>query len=66
MQIGDKLLLYYSLSVWDDPNPGIGVASADHPEGPWTDHGKLFTSRASRMLTPEELEELTAKEGQED
>lgn len=29
-------------------------------------HGKLFTSRASRMLTPEELEELTAKEEQED
>lgn len=45
VQIGDKLLLYYSLSVWDDPNPGIGVASADHPEGPWTDHGKLFTSQ---------------------
>lgn len=45
VQIGDKLLLYYSLSVWDDPNPGIGVASAEHPEGPWTDHGKLFTSQ---------------------
>ncbi len=45
VQIGDKLLLYYSLSVWDDPNPGIGVASADHPEGPWVDHGKLFTSQ---------------------
>lgn len=29
-------------------------------------HGKLFTSRASRMLTPEELEKLTAKEEQED
>ena len=42
--IGDKCVLYYSLSVWNDPNPGIGVATADHPEGPWTDHGKLFTS----------------------
>ena len=45
VRIGDKLLLYYSLSTWGDSNPGIGVASADHPEGPWTDHGKLFTSQ---------------------
>ena len=44
VRIGDKLMLYYSLSTWGDANPGIGVASADHPEGPWTDHGKLFTS----------------------
>ncbi len=45
VKIGDKFLLYYSLSVWGDENPGIGVASADHPEGPWTDHGKLFQSK---------------------
>ena len=45
VRIGDKLLLYYSLSTWGDSNPGIGVASAEHPEGPWTDHGKLFTSQ---------------------
>lgn len=44
VKMGDKLLLYYSLSTWGDANPGIGVASADAPEGPWTDHGKLFTS----------------------
>lgn len=36
--------LYYSLSVWDDPNPGIGVATSDTPYGPFTDHGKLFDS----------------------
>src|SRR5690606_7664996 len=24
--------------------PGVGVATADHPVGPWTDQGKLFTS----------------------
>lgn len=36
--------LYYSYSTWGDPNPGIGVAVADNPAGPFTDHGKLFTS----------------------
>ena len=42
--IDNKYVMYYSLSVWGDSNPGIGVASAPHPDGPWTDHGKLFTS----------------------
>lgn len=36
--------LYYSLSVWDDPNPAIGVATSETPYGPFTDHGKLFDS----------------------
>ncbi|MFP4287463.1 MAG: family 43 glycosylhydrolase [Candidatus Izemoplasmataceae bacterium] len=36
--------MYYSLSVWGDPNPGIGVATSDTPYGPFTDHGKLFDS----------------------
>ncbi len=45
VKIGDKLMLYYSLSTWGDEDPGIGVASADSPEGPWTDHGKLFKSK---------------------
>lgn len=40
----DQYYLYYSLSVWDDPNPAIGVATADTPEGPFTDHGMLFDS----------------------
>ncbi len=42
--IDGQYVMYYSRSVWDDPNPGIGVATAPHPEGPWTDHGKLFNS----------------------
>ena len=46
VKIGDKYLLYYSLSVWGDANPGIGVASSDHPLGPWTDHGKMFDSNS--------------------
>jgi len=37
--------LYYSLSTWNDDNPGIGVATSSSPEGPFTDHGKLFTSQ---------------------
>lgn len=37
---------YYALSVWDDPNPGIGVAAADSPEGPFQDRGKLFDSES--------------------
>src|SRR5690606_40531778 len=32
------------LSTWGDPNPGIGVAVADQPAGPFIDHGKVFTS----------------------
>jgi arabinan endo-1,5-alpha-L-arabinosidase len=44
VKIGNKYNLYYSLSTWGDPNPGIGVATSDHPLGPWTDHGKIFDS----------------------
>ncbi|WP_276354727.1 family 43 glycosylhydrolase [Cohnella caldifontis] len=36
--------LYYAFSLWGDPNPGIGVATADRLEGPFTDRGKLFDS----------------------
>jgi arabinan endo-1,5-alpha-L-arabinosidase len=39
-----KYYLYYSISIWHDPNPGIGVALADHPAGPFQDQGKLFDS----------------------
>lgn len=43
-RLGDRYVLYYSLSLWGDPNPGIGVATADAPEGPYEDHGKIFDS----------------------
>ncbi|MCF7926990.1 MAG: family 43 glycosylhydrolase [Candidatus Izimaplasma sp.] len=36
--------LYYSMSVWGDANPGIGVATASTPVGPFEDQGKLFDS----------------------
>lgn len=44
VKIGDKFVMYYALSTWGDPDPAIGVATADHPLGPWTDQGKLFSS----------------------
>jgi arabinan endo-1,5-alpha-L-arabinosidase len=40
----NQYYLYYSLSVWGDANPGIGVATSKSPEGPFEDHGRLFTS----------------------
>ena len=43
--INGQYIMYYSLSKWDDPNPGIGIATASHPAGPWDDKGKLFLSK---------------------
>lgn len=43
--IGQKWVLYYSMSTWGGEwSCGIGVATADSPAGPFTDHGKLFIS----------------------
>jgi arabinan endo-1,5-alpha-L-arabinosidase len=43
--INGKYVLYYSMSVWGgEQTCGIGVATADNPDGPFTDHGKLFRS----------------------
>jgi arabinan endo-1,5-alpha-L-arabinosidase len=43
--INGKYVLYYSMSVWGGEwTCGIGVATSDTPEGPYTDHGKLFRS----------------------
>lgn len=39
-----KYYLFYSLSIWGDSNPGIGVAVSENPAGPFEDQGKLFTS----------------------
>lgn len=44
-KIGDKYVLYYSMSVWGGEwTCGIGCATADKPEGPFTDCGKMFRS----------------------
>ena len=46
MKIGGKYLLYYSMSVWGGTwTCGIGVATADHPYGPFTGAHTLFTSK---------------------
>ncbi|SFS40998.1 Glycosyl hydrolases family 43 [Porphyromonadaceae bacterium NLAE-zl-C104] len=43
--INGKYVMYYSLSVWGGEwTCGIGVATSDRPEGPFTDRGKLFRS----------------------
>jgi arabinan endo-1,5-alpha-L-arabinosidase len=43
--INGKYVLYYSMSVWGGEwTCGIGVASGVSPQGPFTDHGKLFRS----------------------
>jgi arabinan endo-1,5-alpha-L-arabinosidase len=43
--INGKYVMYYSMSVWGGEwTCGIGVAIADKPEGPFTDHGKIFRS----------------------
>lgn len=42
--INGKFHLYYSYSVWADPNPGVGLAIASNPEGPFEDQGKMFFS----------------------
>lgn len=44
-KIGNRYVLYYSMSVWGGEwTCGIGVATADKPEGPFTDQGMLFRS----------------------
>ncbi|MFC7141571.1 family 43 glycosylhydrolase [Halosimplex aquaticum] len=36
--------LYYSLSVWGSDNAGIGLATSDTPDGPFTDQGPVIQS----------------------
>lgn len=44
--IAGKYVLYYAKSEWGGEwTCGIGVATADRPEGPFTDHGAVFTSK---------------------
>jgi len=43
--INGQYVLYYSMSKWGGEwTCGIGVATSDNPEGPFTDRGKLFRS----------------------
>ena len=48
--VNGKYLLYYSMSVWGGEwTCGIGVATADKPEGPFTDRGRLFRSNEIKV-----------------
>lgn len=40
-----RYIMFYSFSTWGDPDPAIGVAVSNTPEGPFTDRGALFYSR---------------------
>ena len=41
--INGKYVLYYAMGVWGKTyDSAIGVATADKPEGPFTDHGKVL------------------------
>ena len=43
--INNQYILYYSMSLWGGEwTCGIGAATSDKPEGPFTDRGKLFRS----------------------
>ncbi|WPP51211.1 family 43 glycosylhydrolase [Catalinimonas niigatensis] len=44
-EVDGRYYMYYSFSTWGDPNPGIGVAIADSPQGPFVDQGKVFLSK---------------------
>lgn len=41
-----RYYLYYSKAVLWDTNPGIGVAVADYPYGPFTDLGKVLDTKS--------------------
>lgn len=43
--VDGQYFLYYSYSTWGDKNPGVGLAIADSPKGPFIDQGRLFDSK---------------------
>ncbi len=45
IKVGNRYNYYYSLSLWGDSNPGIGVATSPTPYGPWTHYGKLLDQK---------------------
>ena len=47
IKVGNTYNYYYSLSLWGDSNPGIGVATSPTPYGPWTHYGKLLDQEST-------------------
>ncbi len=63
-KVNGKYYLYYAYSTWGDANPGIGLAIADHPGGPFEDQGKMFLSDeigVPNSIDPFYLEEKGAR-----
>ncbi|AIM37609.1 arabinan endo-1,5-alpha-L-arabinosidase [Sphingobacterium sp. ML3W] len=60
-KINNQYVLYYSYSLWGDPDPGIGVAVANNPDGPFEDRGKLFVS--SEVQVPNSIDPSLYEEG---
>ncbi len=50
IKVGDTYNYYYSLSLWGDSNPGIGVATSPTPYGPWTHYGKLLDQEMTGVI----------------
>lgn len=63
-EVDGKFYMYYSYSLWGDPNPGIGLAIADKPRGPFLDQGKVFLSNeigVANSIDPFYIEENGTK-----
>ncbi len=57
----DQYYMYYAFSVWGDPNPGIGLAISEQPEGPFVDQGKVFLSE--EIGVPNSIDPFFYREG---
>ena len=58
IKVGSTYNYYYSLSLWGDENPGIGVATSPTPYGPWTHYGMVLdseTSGVSNSIDPQAI-----------
>jgi arabinan endo-1,5-alpha-L-arabinosidase len=60
VKVNGKYHMYYACSTWGDPNPGVGLAIADSPAGPFTDNGKLFLS--SEVNVPNSIDPFYMEE----
>jgi arabinan endo-1,5-alpha-L-arabinosidase len=54
VKVNGQYYMYYAFSTWGDPDPGVGLAIADSPEGPFQDAGKLFLS--SEVKVPNSID----------
>jgi arabinan endo-1,5-alpha-L-arabinosidase len=49
-KIGKKYVMYHAMSTWGGEwEAGVGIATADKPEGPFTSLGKMFISKEIKI-----------------